>query len=68
MYTQALDLPQQKPEPAEPRGPRSVEQIEREARYQREFDEKLARGEPLDFAGDARRMMERENERARTDR
>ncbi|MCA3218410.1 MAG: 1,2-phenylacetyl-CoA epoxidase subunit A [Burkholderiales bacterium] len=45
MYTQALDIPQQKPEPAEPRGPRLVEQIEREARYQREFDEKLARGE-----------------------
>jgi ring-1,2-phenylacetyl-CoA epoxidase subunit PaaA len=45
MYTQALDIPQQKPEPTEPRSPRSVEQIERDARYQREFDEKLARGE-----------------------
>jgi ring-1,2-phenylacetyl-CoA epoxidase subunit PaaA len=45
MYTQALDIPQQRSEPTEVRAPRSVEQIEREARYQREFDEKLARGE-----------------------
>src|SRR5215204_5285791 len=45
MYTQAMDIPSPDRDEAATKGPRSLDQQQRDAEYEAEFDAKVARGE-----------------------